>query len=142
MFERVASLEQEEFHLEKKIRHLDMQLEQVGEDEDDEEEEPVTVANGKADKKSKNSNPDKASKKEKAVNSTTPSQVSTSGDGDGEPLMSQSILGKFEENVQQKSKIRRVSGIRTERRCQRCNSTTLRAKLFELSTHTRTVSLP
>lgn len=110
VFERVASLEQEEFHLEKKIRHLDMQLEQVGEDEDDEEEEPVTVANGKADKKSKNSNPDKASKKEKAVNSTTPSQVSTSGDGDGEPLMSQSIFGKFEENVQQKSKIRRVSG--------------------------------
>lgn len=108
VFERVASLEQEEFHLEKKIRHLDMQLEQVGDNEED--EESATVADVKTDKKSKqNSTSNKMTKNKSTINNKNALLDSENGMGDGEPLMSQSIFGKFEEKAQQKSKIRRVS---------------------------------
>lgn len=128
VFERVATLEQEEFQLENKLRHLEMQLEQVGEgDETDSIDEASEVDPNST--KSLVNGKDKAAKNDTIRNKTTEKGKSTSIDNnkntvlvaddtslltkrseaEGVPLMSQSIFGKIEEKSQQKSKIRRHS---------------------------------
>lgn len=110
IFQKIASLEQKEFQLEKKVRHLDMQLEQLGDDGEEESEEETLVATV-GDKRE--TSKDKASNKD--IDAISSSIKDSSGnasidDTNQGPLMSQSVFGKLEEKSQPKSKIRRVSG--------------------------------
>lgn len=115
VFERVATLEQEEFHLENRLRNLEMQLDQLGEDyEDDEEDDLIqnsskseTMQEIKADEEIPQEHSDGESSN-KVSKTRTERNVSSDLENGG-PLMSQSIFGKIEERVQQKSKIRRHS---------------------------------
>lgn len=107
VFERVATLEQEEFQLENKLRHISMQLEQMG---DDDAEDEITDDNSKLVDKDVSSKGATTSKGKNTSNSENPLEDESLPSGSaGEPLMSQSIFGKIEEKAQQKSKIRRHS---------------------------------
>lgn len=114
VFERVATLEQEEFQLENKLRHLEMQLDQLGEEDNDSEDEKLNTHHPATDQTVDKNLPGSAAgngaidgRDQSATNKSSPE--TKLNDAECEPLMSQSIFGKIEEKAQQKSKIRRHS---------------------------------
>lgn len=133
VFERVATLEQEEFQLENKVRHISMQIDMLSEEDDDEEEDDEDNSSefkGKSNKGGKDStkeskNTSESKKSNNTLKSTTAkaSKSSLNGSGkqndptdsldsaelsnelgeDGEPLLSQSIFGKLQSSHDPKS---------------------------------------
>lgn len=110
VFERVATLEQEEFQLENKLRQIEMQLEQV-EDDDDNEDTTEESVDGKTAPTDSTLSDIKGKSKESADIASTGGDQDTSADSQGEALMSQSIFGKLDDKAQQKNKIRRQSNM-------------------------------
>ncbi|VVT58278.1 uncharacterized protein SAPINGB_P006126 [Magnusiomyces paraingens] len=84
VFERIASLEQEEFQLENKVRHLSKQIDEMPEEEEEEEVKPTP----EPPKNVKNAKKTKKIEKE---------------DSDDSPLLSQSIFGKLQKHSQSES---------------------------------------
>lgn len=122
VFERVASLEQEEFQLENKMRHINMQLELISDDEDDEDDAQNEnddsnrdVKNNSVGSKSAVSSSDGKKAKGK-IQQQNDSELDLSNTDQDEPLLSKSIFGKLSQSKQQnenssnsKTKFRRQS---------------------------------